>query len=315
MADYWLAPSLEQFRAEINALYPDRDKRSDGWIGDKYHAGGKSDHNPSQWPPAWKGVVRAFDVDNDLAVGKNAQSLATYLAGLLGRHPALMSGAYLIYNGRIISTDRLREGWRKYSGKNPHTGHIHISVSSSPAGYNSRASWGLNGATPPGTSTPKINEEIDMNTVLWVERGAIFTLGPQFIKHETNGYAAEVVANVFGRRQGDGKIVRTGDTEFGALVTALGVPWYAVQATLDGNAYLIDGRLASAVEGQAGQGKFWSREMEIAQAVRDAQGVDPAVVSSVLKTAADEVFKNLSDNMAEKITGDFTGTLTFENKE
>lgn len=148
MAGYWLCPSLEQFRAELNALYPNRDKRSDGWIGDKYHAASDSDHNPLGWrgnPKKWEGPVLAYDADNDLAVGVNAQPLADYLASQLGKHPALMSGAYLIYNGRIISTDRLAEGWRPYYGKNPHTGHIHISVGRSAAAYNSTAPWGLDG--------------------------------------------------------------------------------------------------------------------------------------------------------------------------
>lgn len=151
MADYWLCPALEQFRAELNALYPNRDKTSDGWIGDKYHAESDSDHNPLGWrekPKRWAGPVLAFDVDNDLAVGKNAQALADYLASQLGKHPALMSGAYLIYNGRIISTDRLDEGWRHYPGKNPHKGHVHVSVGRSPSAYNSQSPWGLNGGAP-----------------------------------------------------------------------------------------------------------------------------------------------------------------------
>jgi hypothetical protein len=149
MADYWLAPSLVVLGEEINAAHPGRDKRSDGWIGDKRHAGTKSDHNPSRWPPLWAGVVRARDFDNDLAVGRNAQALVDYLASQLGKHPALGSGAYLIYNNRIISTDRLAEGWRPYSGTNPHEGHFHLSVGRSAAAYNSTAPWGItqNGAT------------------------------------------------------------------------------------------------------------------------------------------------------------------------
>lgn len=172
MADYWLATSLEILRAELNTLYPTRDKRSDGWIGDKYHAGGKSDHNPSQWPPRWAGVVRAFDVDNDLGPGANGQTLVNHLVPMMGKHPALMAGAYLIYNGRIISTDRLREGWRKYSGKNPHTGHVHISVSYAESGYNSIVSWGL-GTVPAGTarSTHHLNYGDDMTIYLFDENG------------------------------------------------------------------------------------------------------------------------------------------------
>lgn len=141
MAAFWLAPSLEIFRAELNELFPDRDKRSDGWIGDKKHAGGKSDHNPSNHPGSWSGVVRAFDADNDIAANFNGQSLVNLLVPLMGVHPALGSGAYLIYNRKILSTDRLAEGWRPYSGVNPHTGHVHISVAKSATGYNSIQPW------------------------------------------------------------------------------------------------------------------------------------------------------------------------------
>jgi len=140
---YWLAPALETLRDEINSLAPNRDRRSDGWIGDKRHAGSKSDHNPSNWPGSWTGVVRAFDFDNDLGNGRDGSTLWDALVPMLGRHAALGSGAYLIYRSRIISTDRLDEGARRYSGTNPHDGHIHVSVGTSAAAYNSTAPWGV----------------------------------------------------------------------------------------------------------------------------------------------------------------------------
>lgn len=34
---------------------------------------------------------------------------------------------YVIHNGKIWSSERANEGWRKYNGKNPHKGHIHVS--------------------------------------------------------------------------------------------------------------------------------------------------------------------------------------------
>lgn len=108
-----------QLREQIDDHFPDRDRRSDGWIGDSRHATAKSDHNPL--PPTM--VVRAIDIDSDLGGAKNN---ATYLADQI-RLAAKTDKriAYVIFNGRIASRI-LNYKWRKYSG-NPHTSHLHIS--------------------------------------------------------------------------------------------------------------------------------------------------------------------------------------------
>jgi hypothetical protein len=116
---YFLSKSAETLRKQINASFPDRDKRSDGWIGDARHSATKSDHNPC----VSTGAVRAIDVDSDLGgAANNAYYLANQLR-LLGKTDKRIS--YVIYNGKIASRIMFWK-WRKYSG-DPHTSHIHIS--------------------------------------------------------------------------------------------------------------------------------------------------------------------------------------------
>lgn len=133
-----LARSLETLRDEINNAAPKRSKVSDGSIGDTAHSSRASDHNPNG-----AGVVRAIDVTHDPAGGLDCNEFATDLAGLIGTHPALRSGGYLIWSGRILSADRRSEGWRRYTGSNPHNHHLHVSVATAAAGYDSTAPWGV----------------------------------------------------------------------------------------------------------------------------------------------------------------------------
>ncbi len=57
-----LCKAGQQLREQIDDDYPDRDRRSDGWIADARHlAKGSSDHIPVD------GIVRALDIDADLS--------------------------------------------------------------------------------------------------------------------------------------------------------------------------------------------------------------------------------------------------------
>lgn len=74
------ALSLTVLVEQVNALAPDRDKASDGWIGDASHQTTTSDHNPwiyDDETDTW--VVSAQDITNDPASGMPSQGLADAL--------------------------------------------------------------------------------------------------------------------------------------------------------------------------------------------------------------------------------------------
>ena len=146
------ADSIVTLRDEIDEAAPGRNKASDGMIGDAAHASRDSDHNP------WlNDTVRAIDVTHDPARGVDADVIAREVAAMLGKHPALGSGAYVIRNSRIISTDRLGEGWRPYGGSNPHDKHGHVSVGLT--NYNSTAPWGV--LQEDDMADPKVLAQLD----------------------------------------------------------------------------------------------------------------------------------------------------------
>jgi hypothetical protein len=117
-----LCKAGQQLREQIDDSYPDRDRTSDGWIGDTRHSARPSDHNPDA-----KGVVRAIDIDRDLS-GKAKPDLMPDLADQL--RLCAKAGdkriSYVIFNGKIASS-RMGWRWRKYSGSNLHNHHCHIS--------------------------------------------------------------------------------------------------------------------------------------------------------------------------------------------
>ena len=109
-----------QLRQQVDDSFPDRDRRSDGWIGDTSHAQRPSDHNPV----AITGWVRAIDIDRNL---NNNASTSIYLADQL-RLYAKQHGriTYVIHVGKIASSKK-NWAWRPYDGINAHEHHIHVS--------------------------------------------------------------------------------------------------------------------------------------------------------------------------------------------
>lgn len=118
-----LCKAGQQLREQFDDTFPNRDRSSDGWIGDTRHSARPSDHNPD----AKTGVVRAIDVDRDVS-GSAKPDLMPDIADQI--RLAAKAGdkriAYVIFEGRIASS-RMGWRWRKYKGSNPHNKHCHIS--------------------------------------------------------------------------------------------------------------------------------------------------------------------------------------------
>lgn len=143
---YFLAASLVKLRDEVNSLWPNRSKVSDGWIGDAAHSARKSDHNPDWGAPGRRrGVVRALDIT---VRGIDVDRLL--------RHTTNDSRvAYVIYNRRIYTHSR---GWYAYNGSNPHTNHVHVSIAHTSTAENDTKTWisSVSGSTTTATaSKPK----------------------------------------------------------------------------------------------------------------------------------------------------------------
>lgn len=108
------APACVAALRDANAAWPNRSKRSDGIMGDAAHQARPSDHN----------LGNAVDITHDPASGCDGELIASMAI----QDPRV---TYVIWNREIYSRARAAEGWRDYSGSNPHTHHVHISVRAS----------------------------------------------------------------------------------------------------------------------------------------------------------------------------------------
>lgn len=97
---------------DVDALWPDRPRGSDGWIGDQRHQERVSDHNPDP-----RGIVHAIDIT---AAGIDPWAVVVAAC----THP---STHYVIFRGRIFSASQMFMA-RMYDGVDPHTSHVHVSI-------------------------------------------------------------------------------------------------------------------------------------------------------------------------------------------
>lgn len=123
----YLAPSLRRLFNEIDAVWPNRDRRTDGWL--RWPKDGKSvGHNPDG-----KGCVHAIDVDRD----------GIWPEGIIMNIRKQGSGLrYIIWNRKIWHA---RTNWehRPYTLSNPHTDHLHIEIDQTYSAENYAGGWNL----------------------------------------------------------------------------------------------------------------------------------------------------------------------------
>lgn len=127
-----LTKGLANLRSQVNATFPNRDKTSDGTIGDKAHQAETSGHNPDDTKGAkaeWNAdsdttpEIRAWDMDSDLGCpGTTAQMVVDHIRKLPKVSSVLR---YMIYNRKIYEA---ANGWapKTYTGASAHTEHIHF---------------------------------------------------------------------------------------------------------------------------------------------------------------------------------------------
>lgn len=132
MASWILTKGLQNLRSQVNSRWPNRDKASDGTIGDSAHMAETSSHNADDTAgsrPEWDGdpdstpEVRAWDMDSDLREsGSSAQMVVDHLRHLPNLDDVIR---YMIYNRKIY---RASNGWvaETYTGPSAHTEHIHF---------------------------------------------------------------------------------------------------------------------------------------------------------------------------------------------
>ena len=139
---WYVAKSLNVLRDEINRAHPNRSKASDGSIGDAAHSSRTSDHNPCDCHNA----VCARDITHDPGGGFDSYAFADWLRERC-RHGMENRVKYIISNRRIASATNVW-AWRTYSGANPHSQHVHVSVAHGASVFDNPATWGYAPSTP-----------------------------------------------------------------------------------------------------------------------------------------------------------------------
>jgi nucleoid-associated protein YgaU len=164
-APWRIAESLKKLREQIDEAYPNRDKTSDGGIGDAGHATRTSDHNPWVKDSKGQGVVTAIDIDEDLS--PSIHTLKGIVDAICASKDPRVK--YIIYEGRITVGGTDLQMWKRYTGPNSHSHHAHISVVATERLYDSRDDWSISAREilPAPAITDKVEHIVIKGDTLW----------------------------------------------------------------------------------------------------------------------------------------------------
>ncbi len=118
--------SLLVLRGQVNELAPDRSKGADGTICDTNHPT-TSDHCPHNVPGVGSEMVSALDLTHDPAGGFDSYWFAEVLRIHRDQRIKYVISDYRMFSSYATSSYAAWT-WRPYSGTDPHTNHVHISV-------------------------------------------------------------------------------------------------------------------------------------------------------------------------------------------
>jgi hypothetical protein len=126
------AHSCIQALQDATIRWPFRNKAWDGIMGDAAHQKRHSDHNDGN----------AFDLTNDPAHGVDCNVLSRLVT-------LDLRVTYVIWNRQIYNRARAIEGWRPYTGENPHNHHMHVSINATSREDRSAWPWSARGSLGP----------------------------------------------------------------------------------------------------------------------------------------------------------------------
>lgn len=109
------APALVTLRAQLDAMWPTRSRISDGLMATAAHAANDAAHGRRDD----HALGNALDITSSQVVPMDALALA------LLADPRTV---YVIWKRRIQSRVIQPGAWRAYTGEDPHTSHLHVSI-------------------------------------------------------------------------------------------------------------------------------------------------------------------------------------------
>ncbi|MGK5737283.1 hypothetical protein [Micromonospora sp. URMC 103] len=278
-----VAPNIKALFASVNRLAPNRDKASDGTVGDLAHQQGTSGHNPDDMA----GVraersdsdkvqeVRAGDVDRDLRLPD--VSMEDVVQTVVKTPNLRKRLIYVIYNRRIWAASN---GWRQasYTGSNPHDKHAHFS--GHPDYDNDSSPW-------------REIEQLGEDDMQADERAALFEVREQ-LRLYFSGMRKTATGTVLSPTEWR---IRD-ETKFQPTVTA-GLARVEASVTELAKASGVDQKTLADIRARVDQAAAEDRQRAEAEAARDAELAELVRQAQNGDLAADEFLRRVSERFAQ----------------